>query len=177
MNTKTKKKKGYVGKAGHLAVMGEFAIRGYNVAMPEVDYGDDIFVTEDGTGKLWRVQVKTATPTTSASVHPRSERFQIVTTKTFLSSKDDNPPVYVVFAMRTIKAPPSPRWRFLVIERKRLAEYHSDDKIGQVTGEIVKFDVAIHFDGINKGKVLTGKNVEITKWMERWDPWPVLGHA
>jgi hypothetical protein len=34
---------GYVGKAGQLAVMGEFLLRGYNVAMPEVDVGDEIF--------------------------------------------------------------------------------------------------------------------------------------
>jgi len=32
---------GYVGKAGQLAAMAEFLLRGYNVAMPEVDVGDD----------------------------------------------------------------------------------------------------------------------------------------
>lgn len=34
----------YTGKSGQLAVMAEFLIRGYNVAMPEVDEGDDVFV-------------------------------------------------------------------------------------------------------------------------------------
>jgi hypothetical protein len=34
----------YVGRAGQLAVMAEFLLRGYNVAIPEVDEGDDIFV-------------------------------------------------------------------------------------------------------------------------------------
>ena len=33
----------YIGKAGHLAVMSEFLMRGWNVATPEVDIGDDIF--------------------------------------------------------------------------------------------------------------------------------------
>ena len=51
----------YLGKAGHLAIMSEFLIRGYNVAIPEVDIGDDIFVVQDETGSLWRIQVKTAT--------------------------------------------------------------------------------------------------------------------
>ena len=51
---------GYVGKAGHLAAMAEFLLRGYNVAMPEVDVGDDIFVVADREGTLWRIQVKTA---------------------------------------------------------------------------------------------------------------------
>jgi hypothetical protein len=40
--------------------MAEFLLRGYNVAMPEVDIGDDIFVVHDREGELWRVQVKTA---------------------------------------------------------------------------------------------------------------------
>ena len=34
----------YLGKAGHLTVMSEFLTRGWNVAIPEVDVGDDIFV-------------------------------------------------------------------------------------------------------------------------------------
>src|SRR5262249_19233266 len=52
--------KHHVGKAGQLAVMAEFLLRGYNVAMPEVDVGDDIFVVHDTRGRLWRIQVKTA---------------------------------------------------------------------------------------------------------------------
>src|SRR4051812_37844432 len=50
----------FVGKAGHLAVMAEFLLRGYNVAMPEVDVGEDIFVVNDGVERFWRIQVKTA---------------------------------------------------------------------------------------------------------------------
>ena len=38
----------YVGKAGQLAVMAEYLMRGYNVAMPEVDEGDDVFVEMQG---------------------------------------------------------------------------------------------------------------------------------
>ncbi|UUO08694.1 hypothetical protein M4951_10325 [Blastopirellula sp. J2-11] len=48
----------YIGKAGHLAVMSEFCIRGYNVAMPEIDIGDDVFVVNDTSGAYWRIQVK-----------------------------------------------------------------------------------------------------------------------
>jgi hypothetical protein len=53
----------YLGKAGHLTVMSEFLIRGWNVAIPEVDIGDDIFVVQDDDGTLRRVQVKTSTST------------------------------------------------------------------------------------------------------------------
>jgi hypothetical protein len=51
----------YVGKAGQLAVMAELAWRGYNVSIPEVDVGDDVFALDDSSGDLTRVQVKTAT--------------------------------------------------------------------------------------------------------------------
>ncbi len=50
----------HIGKAGHLAAMAEFLLRGYNVAQPEVDIGDDIFVVNDQSGRMWRIQVKTA---------------------------------------------------------------------------------------------------------------------
>jgi hypothetical protein len=53
----------YLGKAGHLTVMSEFLIRGWNVAIPEVDIGDDIFVVQDENGTLRRVQVKTSMST------------------------------------------------------------------------------------------------------------------
>lgn len=39
-------------------------MRGWNVAIPEVDMGDDIFVVQDNNGTLRRVQVKTSTATT-----------------------------------------------------------------------------------------------------------------
>lgn len=54
----------YLGKAGHLRVMSNFLVRGWNVAMPEVDIGDDVFVVKDEEGLLRRVQVKTATSRT-----------------------------------------------------------------------------------------------------------------
>jgi hypothetical protein len=59
----TKKFNQYLGKAGHLAIMSEFLMLGWNVAIPEVDIGDDIFVVQDDNGTLRRVQVKTSTST------------------------------------------------------------------------------------------------------------------
>jgi len=50
----------YLRKAGQLFVMSELLFRGWNVAIPEVDVGDDIFVVKDDSGQLQRVQVKTA---------------------------------------------------------------------------------------------------------------------
>jgi hypothetical protein len=44
--------KSHIGKAGHLAAMAEFLLRGYDVAQPEVDVGDDIFVVHDLSGDM-----------------------------------------------------------------------------------------------------------------------------
>lgn len=65
----SKKFNQYLGKAGHLAIMSELLMRGWNVAIPEVDVGDDIFVVEDNSGTLRRVQVKTATASERKSGH------------------------------------------------------------------------------------------------------------
>lgn len=56
----SKKNNLYLGKAGELTAMSYFLMRGWNVATPEVDVGDDIFVIEDNKGIFHRVQVKTA---------------------------------------------------------------------------------------------------------------------
>ena len=40
--------------------MSYFLARRQNVATPEVDVGDDLFVVEDKKGIFYRVQVKTA---------------------------------------------------------------------------------------------------------------------
>jgi hypothetical protein len=50
----------YFGKAGHLYVMAELLLQKWNVAMPEVDIGDDIFVVRDKDGFFMKVQVKSA---------------------------------------------------------------------------------------------------------------------
>jgi hypothetical protein len=40
----------YLGKAGQFASMSYFLMRGWNVAIPEVDVGDDLFVVDDKKG-------------------------------------------------------------------------------------------------------------------------------
>jgi hypothetical protein len=53
-------KKSHFGAAGQLAAMSEFLLLGYNVAIPQVDVGEDVLVVDDRQGDLRRVQVKTA---------------------------------------------------------------------------------------------------------------------
>jgi hypothetical protein len=48
----------YQGASGQMAVMSEFLYRLINVAVPEVDVGDDIFVVREKDEAVTRVQVK-----------------------------------------------------------------------------------------------------------------------
>ncbi len=52
----------YIGRAGQLAVMAEFLLRGWNVALPEVDVGDDVFVVKDEGGDLFESRSKQRIP-------------------------------------------------------------------------------------------------------------------
>ena len=52
-------KTSHLGRAGQFAAMAEILARGWNVAIPEVDTGDDVFVAQDDGARLTRVQLKT----------------------------------------------------------------------------------------------------------------------
>ncbi len=117
-------KSSYVGKAGQLAVMAEYLLRGYNVAMPEVDEGDDVFVVENQSGELWRVQVKTL-------VGQRRGRNWRGTYSISLSQleKERTPDLFYVFALHREST-----WEFLLIRRKVLLRevqrYHVGSRSG-----------------------------------------------
>src|SRR6266436_2587442 len=99
--------KNYVGKSGHLAVMAEFLLRAYNVAMPEVDVGDDVFVVHDRAGTLWRVQVKTAIGKRHG--YGYSGKFAITETQVITEKEPD---LFFVLALRA-----GDRWDYLVLPR------------------------------------------------------------
>ncbi|MEZ5336650.1 MAG: hypothetical protein R3F46_00155 [bacterium] len=85
----------YHGLSGQFAVMAELAWRGYNIAIPEIDTGTDILVISEQTGKVTRVEVKTAEAVKGKeafmSYHPISWKQ--------LKSPDD-PKTYYAFAVR-----------------------------------------------------------------------------
>jgi hypothetical protein len=85
----------YLGKAGHLTVMSEFLTRGWNVAIPEVDIGDDIFVVQDDNGTLRRVQVKTSTSTVRQSSFSGQFNVPLIQLRNIA-----NIPVHYVFVVR-----------------------------------------------------------------------------
>ena len=53
-------KKTHFGRAGEYFAMSELLLRGWNVAVPVVDVGDDVFVIDDRDKTTLRAQVKTS---------------------------------------------------------------------------------------------------------------------
>jgi hypothetical protein len=109
----------HFGRAGQLAAMAEILARGWNVAIPEVDLGDDVFVAQDDGARLTRVQLKTTVS------EPRDGGRW--TTKTialplrqFLRENEPVPLTYA-FAVRA-----AGRWQFVVVPRDELRALWDD---------------------------------------------------
>lgn len=107
-------KRTHFGRAGEFFAMSEILLRGWNVAVPVVDVGDDVFVIDDNDKTTLRVQVKSSrlqvNPTTSVS----SAKFT-------LSRKQlrEEQPIELVYMFMIRNGT---RWSFLVVPGARLAE-------------------------------------------------------
>lgn len=113
----------YIGKAGQLAVMAELAARGYNIAMPEIDIGDDIFAVKDDGGQMWRIQVKTSDG--RRRMKSWSGQFRI---RQSAITAPLTPELHFVFVMRCGSI-----WRFIVISRAVVNNYVVADDLGSAS--------------------------------------------
>jgi hypothetical protein len=102
-------KRSHLGMAGHYAAMSEFLYRGYNVAVPAVDIGDDVYVVEDQMGTMWRLQVKTTD-------QPEEKVATYLLSRRQLRDIKENE-LFFMFMARWQQ-----RWRFILIARDQLAE-------------------------------------------------------
>jgi hypothetical protein len=146
----------FIGKAGQLATMAEFLLRGYNVAMPEVDVGDDVFVVNNRAEKLWRIQVKTATG------EPRgygcSAQF-LLSLKQLREPAET--PLFYVLTLRWDE-----RWEFLVISQKTLRAEYKRHSLGAATdGNLVLYCA------FKKTEVICS-NRNLQNYRNNWNPWP-----
>ncbi len=150
----------YIGKSGQFAVMAELTYRGYNVAMPEIDKGDDIFVVNDASGAMWRVQVKTATGTEQRS----STRYQFRVRQAQIDLAQQ-PELHFAFVMRK-----GGRWRIAVISRDVLRNYVRTSNMGTAAGDYRQlYFVLDHASGGIKCS-----NTDLTIHKGDWNHWPKL---
>ncbi len=107
-------KTSHLGRAGQFAAMAEILARGWNVAIPEVDVGDDVFVAQDDGSRLTRVQVKTS------AAEPRGDGAWVSSTIKipFAQLREDEAvPLTFAFAVWA-----DARWHFVVVSRTALRE-------------------------------------------------------
>jgi hypothetical protein len=151
----------YVGRAGQMAVMAEFLLRGWNAALPEVDVGEDVFVVKDETGELWRVQVKTAT------AKPLQAGYFVqfnVSLSQLLTRR--NPDLVYVFAIRSREG-----WEpFIVIGRGELALQHEEHGVGSTSRNdlILRFSI--------QDSQLRCSDRDFLPYRNNWSRWPVIRH-
>jgi hypothetical protein len=154
----------YTGKAGQFAVMAELSWRGYNVAIPEVDIGDDVFVLNDASGQLSRIQVKTATGVklkrTDAYRCQFSARMSHINDAQIQGS-------HYVLAGRCGRA-----WRILVFERGILRHLIKNGFGTRMRNDMIMMTVIFFRDRTVKTST-RANSTDLTTYLSNWDAWPV----
>lgn len=149
----------FIGRAGHLYVMSELLIRGWNTAIPEVDIGDDIFVVKDSDGELKKVQVKTASLKSGKSI--KSCQFKISLKQLRLSAPVS---LYYIFVMRDDDVWMKP----LIVKQDYLLDYYQSFRLGSVYKDSLTLRFSI------KDQKITSSGIELTKYWGDYSDFPIL---
>lgn len=157
----TKKFNQYLGKAGQLKIMSEFLLLGWNVAIPEVDIGDDIFVVQDDNGTLRRIQVKTSNSTLRSDSY--SGQFNI-SVKNLLNIT--NILVHYVFLVRY-----NDEWINPVIIRQ---DYLLDHFQNNHVGSEAKGNITFYFSYSNGKVECSGQ--DFTNYIKDFSDFPQIEH-
>lgn len=107
----------YTGMSGQFAAMSEFLWRGYNVAIPAVDVGEDIFVVEAEQGVLRRVQVKTAG---TGTVRGGNKTVQFNLSRSQLNLQPGGSDLFYMLLARWDDIDAKIPWRFLLLRNEEV---------------------------------------------------------
>jgi hypothetical protein len=150
--------------------MSEFLYRRINVAIPEVDVGDDVFVVKGSSAEVIRIQVKAATAkeqegSFAASVNVPEAQLQV---------PQDDPPLVFVFPIRR-KEGKEGRWSdFIVIRRDTLFVLYDKKQAGtryvdsKTNKPSVRFRIVLTDTTAKSGP----GEVNVQAFRDAWDPWP-----
>lgn len=141
-----------------MAAMAEFLARGWNVAVPEVDIGDDLFVVRDRDGKLFRVQVKTA------AIRERRDRQNATFSVSFRQLTTPSvPELTYVFVTRHHQ-----KWQhFLVIDRTSLDREHQVFGAGSLTAKRKNVIFNLSFSA----EAVTCSGQDFSRFLDNWVKW------
>jgi hypothetical protein len=151
----------YLGEAGQAAASSYFLARGWNVATPRVDIGDDLLVIEDMQGFFKRIQIKTAQ--TIEGKESFGVRFKLSLKQ--LQNRY-NPELYYMFMVYREND-----WHHkVIIPREALLKHHLKNNIGSLVGE----NLIVYFSFQNK-KVVCSK-IDISEFYNNFDDFPIIQH-
>ena len=160
----SKNKRTYTGRSGQMAVIAELLMRECNVAVPEIDVGEDVLTFQDGQPSVDRIQVKTA----NATRHKRNPdkytaRVSIPLKQLILVT---TPELYYVFAVRL-----EDRWMdFIIISRFDLNELHQNEEVGRENKAAGELQLTLKFG--TDSLTCDGKNM--SHFQNAWVRLPVL---
>jgi hypothetical protein len=170
-------KKTHFGRAGEYFAMSELLLRGWNVAVPVVDVGDDVFVIDDNDKTTRRLQVKTSeTEPVKTRAGAMGVRARFTLSRVQLSTAQQ----IELFYMLLLRV--ETRWRFLVVPRADLAEVRNariasattrstrgrkplpDDK---ATRDELGLEIVLAGDDA-KGWKASGWGASLSAYLDRW---------
>lgn len=156
-------KDSFTGRAGQLAVLSELLIRGVNVAIPEVDEGEDTLAfVRDDVG-IDRIQVKTAVAVSLKTAGNYSARVSVP-----LAHLDDRDRIdlFYVFAVRLEDA-----WSdFVILSRRELVRQQRKARVGHVNTRAGELQLTLSFSLA----ALTCSEQDWTPFRNAWQTLPVL---
>lgn len=149
----------FTGRSGQLALMAEFLHRELNVAIPEVDIGDDIVVVRDDNDQVTRVQVKTANATNLKAAGRFTAQFNVPLDQL------KKGPQHLVYAFVVRR---NSRWEeFVIVRRSVLYDLHTTHRLGSPDG---KGSLVL---GLSFGpEKVANKGLNLHVFRSRFDPWP-----
>jgi hypothetical protein len=154
----------YLGRAGQLAVMSEFIVRGYNGAAPEVDVGEDVFVLRDRDATVSRIQVKAASgrrlerAALAAQFNLRYDQL----------STPIRPELHYVFVVRE-----ADRWvEMVIIPRRKLYDLHKTGGVG--THDVRRGRLVLNVRWTPTDVRCGGH--DLSSYRNNWSAWPPIRH-
>ena len=151
----------YLGEAGQASATSYFLARGWNVATPKVDVGDDLVVIEDNQGFFVRIQVKTA------QAIERKESFGVrfkVPLKQL--QKQYNPELYYMFMVYRQED-----WQHkVIIPRAALLFEFLNNSIGSVIGDSLILYVTF------QGEKVMCSGVDFSEFYNNFQDFPIIQH-
>lgn len=141
--------------------MSEFLMLGWNVAIPEVDIGDDIFVVQDDNGTLRRVQVKTSVSTSRKTSY--SGQFS-VSVKNLHNIT--NILVHYIFIVRHNNEWSKP----VIIRQDYLLDHFENNKVGSEANRNITF----YFSYADEKVECSGQ--DFTSYIREFSDFPKIAH-